>query len=434
MDDEDFRWKKIIIPAFGPSMLFGISKGAVLPVIALTAIDLNASHAVSGLIVALIGLGSLISNIPAALITARFGERRSLIGASIFSVLAVLLCVLARQPAVLALGVIMLGMATSVFYLARQSYMLDVVPLRLRARAFSTLGGTQRIGMFVGPFAAAGFMHFMGLPGAYWMAIIALIATGILSYTIPELTGLRPGNSKDATTASAASSTEHTNPKGTKITSKAATDTSTNVSTAQQKLSIWTVARQHYRVLLSVGSGMLLIGAMRASRQIAIPLWASHIGLSPTATAIIFGLTSAIDMLVFYPAGKIMDDYGRLWVALPCTLLLGASFIAIPMTTTLVSFVLVCMMMGLGNGIGSGIVMILGADAAPVHGRTQFLGLWRLISDIGNSTGPFFLSAITALVSLGAGIVAVGTFGLISAAIFWRNLPHTKPAQPKNSP
>ena len=393
MDDDDFRWRKIIIPAFGPSILFGIGKGAVLPVIALTAIDLNASHAVSGLIVALIGLGSLISNIPAAVITARFGERRSLIGASIFSVLALLLCVLARHPAALALGVTLLGMATSVFYLARQSYMIDAVPLRLRARAFSTLGGTQRIGMFVGPFAAAGFMHFMGLPGAYWMAIIALIATGVLSYTIPELQASRG---------------------------------KTSSAEAPDKVRMWSVARLHYRVLLSLGAGVLLIGAMRASRQIAIPLWASHIGLSPTTTAIIFGLTSAIDMLVFYPAGKIMDEYGRLWVALPCTLLLGASFAAIPLTTTLIPFVLVCMLMGLGNGIGSGIVMTLGADASPEHGRTQFLGLWRLIADVGTSTGPFFLSAMTALISLGTGIVAVGTFGAIAAAIFWRTLPHSK--------
>lgn len=419
MDDDDFRWKKIIIPAFGPSVLFGIGKGAVLPVIALTALDLDASHAVSGLIVALIGLGSLVSNIPAALITARFGERRSLIGASIFSVLALLLCVLARQPTTLALGVTLLGMATSVFYLARQSYMIDAVPLRLRARAFSTLGGTQRIGMFVGPFAAAGFMHFMGLPGAYWMAIIALIATGILAYTIPELQGSKgqtsltqePGNTKKDSS--------------TDVTSEAGASQQATPHAYPKKVRMWSVARLHYRVLLSLGAGVLLIGAMRASRQIAIPLWASHIGLSPTATAVIFGLTSAIDMLVFYPAGKIMDEYGRLWVALPCTLLLGASFAAIPLTTTLVPFVLVCMLMGLGNGIGSGIVMTLGADASPIHGRTQFLGLWRLIADVGTSTGPFFLSGMTALISLGTGIVAIGTFGAIAAAIFWRTLPHS---------
>lgn len=426
MKEADFSWKKILIPAFGPSLLFGIAKGAVLPVIALTAIDLNASNAVSGLIVALVGLGSLISNIPAALITARFGERRSLIGASIFSVLSIILCLLARQPAVLAAGVFLLGMATSVFYLARQSYMIDAVPMHLRARAFSTLGGTQRIGMLIGPFAGAGFMHFMGLPGAYWMAVIALCATGILSFTLAELrvpAGSRTSSaveqqkpdSENTRDASVATATQQ----------QAGMPTGKDSTTAPfRKPKMWTVAQTHYRVLLSLGAGVLMIGAMRASRQIAIPLWAAHIGLSPTVTAVIFGVMSSIDVLVFYPAGKIMDEYGRVWVAVPCTLLLGASLIAIPLTPSLLPFVLVCMLMGLGNGIGSGIVMTLGADTAPEYGRTQFLGLWRLIADVGTSSGPFFLSAITALISLGAGIAAVGTLGFMAAALFWRKLPH----------
>jgi len=192
---------------------------------------------------------------------------------------------------------------------------------------------------------------------------------------------------------------------------------------------MWDVARRHYRVLLSLGSGVLLIGAMRASRQIAIPLWAQHIGLSPTAIAMVFGLVSALDALVFYPAGKIMDDYGRVWVALPCALMLGVSFAAIPFTHSVVPFVLACTWMGLGNGIGSGIVMTLGADASPPIGRTQFLGLWRLIGDVGTSAGPFFLSGMTALISLGAGILSVGVFGLAAGIIFWRGLPHIRPAR-----
>jgi MFS family permease len=161
---------------------------------------------------------------------------------------------------------------------------------------------------------------------------------------------------------------------------------------------------------------------MRAARQIVIPLWADHIGLSPAASSVIFGVSSAVDMLVFYPAGKIMDQWGRLWVALPCTIIMGISLALMPLTTAAASFVLVAMLMGLGNGFGSGINMTLGADASPDHGRTEFLGLWRLISDVGTSAGPFVLSGVTALVSLGAGIGVTGAFGFISAAIFWRSL------------
>lgn len=389
MTETSFRWSQIIIPAFGPSLLFGIANGAILPVIALSAIALGASHAMSGVIAALIGFGSLVCNIPAAMITARFGERRSLIGASAVSVLALSLCILAKHPALLALGVLLMGMATSVFYLARQTFLMEVAPVHMRARAFSTLGGTQRIGMFIGPFGAAGLMHFIGLDGAYLVAIAALVTAGALAFALPELQPRADSGAADAPRPRMAA-----------------------------------IAVEHKRVFMTLGLGCLLIGAMRASRQVAIPLWADAIGLSPTATAIIFGCVSSIDMLVFYPAGKIMDHFGRLWVALPCSLMLAASLLALPLTGTMGPFVAVCLLMGLGNGIGSGIVMTLGADAAPANARTEFLGIWRLIADMGTSAGPFVLAGLTALISLAAGIAATGAFGLVSAYIFWRAMPH----------
>ena len=42
---------------------------------------------------------------------------------------------------------------------------------------------------------------------------------------------------------------------------------------------------------------------------------------------------------------------------------------------------------GFGNGIGSGMIMTLGADYSPIAGRAHFLGLWRLIVDIGSTGG-----------------------------------------------
>ena len=128
-----FRLRDIAVPAFGPSLLYGVSNGAILPVIALSARELGASMAASGLIVALVGIGSLVSNIPAALFTARHGERRSMVAAALFSALAMLLCIFASSIWMLGAGVFMVGVASSVFLLARQGYMIDAVPVGMRA-------------------------------------------------------------------------------------------------------------------------------------------------------------------------------------------------------------------------------------------------------------------------------------------------------------
>lgn len=397
MADSSFSLKSIAVPAYGPSLLFGFANGAILPVIALSARDLGATPALAGLIIALIGLGSLLANIPAALITARIGERSALLGASAITIAALLLCVFANHTWLLALAALLIGVSTSVFFLARQSYMIEAVPFYMRARALSILGGVNRIGMFAGPFVGAGAMHFMGLAGAYWVGIVALVASTILTYLMPDL----------------------------QVAPKAQ-----DIPVARPRMM--QIAHEHAGVFASLGLAVLLISAMRAARQIVIPLWADHIGLSPTATAVIFGISSIGDMLMFYPAGKIMDEWGRLWVALPCTLIMGLSFAAMPFSSSIVAFVAVAVLMGVGNGFGSGINMTLGADASPDHGRTEFLGLWRLISDVGTSAGPFVLSGMTALVSLGAGIALTGGFGFISAAIFWRFLPHARGRKIRN--
>jgi hypothetical protein len=69
--------------------------------------------------------------------------------------------------------------------------------------------------------------------------------------------------------------------------------------------------------------------------------------------------------------------------------------------------------------------MTLGADYSPVAGRAHFLGLWRLMSDIGSTGGPALLSAVTALVSLAAGIGCTALLGFAAAAVLWHWIPRT---------
>jgi MFS family permease len=81
------------------------------------------------------------------------------------------------------------------------------------------------------------------------------------------------------------------------------------------------------------------------------------------------------------------------------------------------------MIMGFGNGIGSGIVMTLGADISPSMGRPTFLGMWRELADAGQGIGPLVLSAVTAAAGLGSGIIVSGVVGFAAAAALWVWIP-----------
>ena len=396
MTDDSFSLRKIAVPAFGPSFLFGLGEGAILPVIALTVRQLGGSVALAALMVTLIGIGSLVTNIPASLITTRYGERWAIVGAAVWGALGMALCVLASNLWAFGIGVFMVGMSSAVFGLARQSYLTETVPFRYRARALSTLGGVMRIGLFLGPFVAAGLIHVMGIGGAYWAGVGALVVSALVALRMPDLP--------------------------TRLADEATTD----LAAVRAPATLRSVGVGHASIFLTVGIGALLVAAVRASRQAVIPLWAEGIGLDAATTSLIYGLAGGIDMLVFYPAGKVMDRRGRAWVAVPSMLIMGVAMTLTPFTHSAVTLLLASLLIGFGNGIGSGMIMTLGADYSPVAGRAHFLGLWRLMSDIGSTGGPALLSAVTAMLSLAAGIWCTGGLGFAAAAVLWYWIPRNE--------
>ncbi|MET4093946.1 MFS transporter [Arthrobacter sp. UYCu712] len=391
-----FSLRSIAVPAFGPALLFSVGEGAILPVVALSARDLGASVAVAALVVTLIGLGSWFFNLPASLITLKFGERWAIVGAAAASAVALAgAAVSTMVPGglwLLAAAMLVIGMAASVFSLARQKYLTEAVPVILRARALSTLGGVNRIGIFIGPFIGAAVMQFAGISGAYWVGVVAMAAAAALSVAIPDLVAA------------------HAPADGGPV----------------EQATMRSVARSHSGVFLSVGMGVLLLSALRASRQVVIPLWADHLGMDATHASLIYGLSGAIDMLVFYPAGKLMDRKGRQWVAVPSTLIMGTAMLLIPLSAGFGGLLLAALLIGFGNGISSGLNMTLGADFSPDNGRGQFLGIWRFMADAGATGGPVLLSGVTAVASLGAGVAATGALGFAAAVVFAVTIPRLK--------
>jgi MFS family permease len=394
----EFSMRRIAVSAFGPSLLFGLGEGAILPVIPLSARDLGASVPMAALIVTLIGIGSLVSNIPASLITMHRGERWAIVAAAVWCAIAMALCAWTRHLGMFAVGSFMVGMSQAVFSLARQSYLTEAVPVEYRARALSTLGGMMRIGMFIGPFIAAAAIHKFGLTGAYGVGIGSLMVAGIVAARMPDLEDSAPHVDVSPTAPSTVAPT------------------------------VLSTLRDHRHIFVTLGIGVMLVSAVRATRQAVIPLWADQLLLEPSVAALIYGFSGGVDMLVFYPAGKVMDQKGRRWVAVPSMIIMGVALLLTPFTHGATTLLIAASVIGFGNGIGSGMVMTLGADHSPRQGRAHFLGVWRLMSDIGSSCGPALLSFLAATMSLGAGIGATGVIAFAAAAqlAYWIPRAHER--------
>ena len=77
--EEEFTLRRIAVPAFGPSAIWSVGAGAVLPVIALSARGLGAPVGLAALFVGIATLSEFAAAVPAGVLVERIGERRALV-------------------------------------------------------------------------------------------------------------------------------------------------------------------------------------------------------------------------------------------------------------------------------------------------------------------------------------------------------------------
>ena len=383
--------RQLALAAYAPMLLWSVALAGTLPVLPLIAMRLGASAGQAALIVSLQGVAAMAVGIPAGMATERIGERRAMTGAGVLSACAMLLVLTTGSLQVLTLGVVLMGCSTSVFMLARQSYLTSAFPRRQLARAMSTLGGMARIGFFAGPLIGAVAIWQAGVRGPVAVSLALLLVLTVTTLWLPRL----PGEA---------------------------------ASRATRPPPMRGVIAEHWRTLATLGVGVVLCAAARGSRTVIMPLWGAHIGVNESVISLIVGLAGLLETLTFYPAGALMDRVSRRANAIPSMAILGAGIALVPLSSSAVTLALAAVVIGFGNGLGSGLVMTLSGDVAPEVGRTSFLALMRTLADGGNASGPLVISAVTAGAGLATAIVVAACFGFGASAAFARWVPRGRPA------
>jgi MFS family permease len=383
----------MVLPIFVPSILFVSGEAALLPILPATAEKLGADLPTAGLIAGMVMLGTLMFDIPAATVVHRLGERRAMITGAVVAAAAISVAALATSLWMLALAMLVAGMTASIFGLARHGYMAEMVPISHRARALSTLGGTFRGGAFLGPLAGAWIAAVFGAQEVFWLgAAFCLVSAIFLAVaTKPDAPNQEPALSIRA---------------------------------------ILAVAKEERLSLATLGVGAALLNSIRTARGLGLPLWALAIGLSPAHASLYIAIAGGLDFALFYTSGQVMDKFGRRWVAVPTLLGLTVTFALLPFSFDDATFLTVALLMSLANALGSGIVMVLGADLAPPAKRNEYLASFRLLNDMGNAAAPQLISLLTVLVSLSFAFFSMSGLSLIGALIMMRYLPKSGPAVP----
>lgn len=394
---------------YAPTVLFSLGEGAVIPLIPVIAVKLGADVSMAALVAAALVVGQLCGNIPAGTLVAKIGERFTMVLAGIASIAAGVGMLLAQSLLLFTAAVFLLGFCAAAFGLARHAFMTTRVPPRFRARALSLLGGSFRFGVFIGPFLSAGLIQLTRTEmSSIWVLLVCAGAIVPLVLFGPDPEKSNPVLLK---------------PTGAAIAEDSGEVVTGSIPTLDQR-GVFRTILAYRAVLLRLGTSAACLSAVRSARQVILPLWGVSLGLDASTIAVIVGVNGAIDFALFYASGQVMDRFGRVWAVMPAMLFMGLGFIALSLTHELdqaaMWFALIAAVLGVGNGLSSGILLTFGADLAPEREPATFLGAWRTLTDAGGATAPVLVAAITAAVSLPLATGVMGGVALLGAAGFLR--------------
>lgn len=375
-------YRSLLWSVYLPSFFMSICQGSVLLVLPLFALHLGAGAAVAAAVFSLRGLGNMCMDVPAGYAAARLGDKYTmLIGVGVMAA-GGLLASRATSPVELAAAALLFGAAMSTWLLARLTHISEAVPVAHRGKAISTMAGLQRLGNLVGPVISG---YIAAAWGYGWVFLtIAAIAAFSLVVVIFAVGENKRGHHEE--------------------------------SPGMLRL-VPHITGRYRHIFLTAGVAVLLLTVLRAGRQLLIPLWGHHLALGPADIGLIVGVAAGVDMCMFPVAGYLMDNRGRRVVAVACLGILSLGLSLVPLTAGFVTLTLAAMTSGLGNGLGSGINMTLGADFAPARERAEFLGVWRLMGDCGSFAGPILMGYVANAFVLASAFLVTAALGVVGAVI-----------------
>ena len=386
----DFKLRKIIIAVYIPAFLTSFCMGMLAPTIPAKVGLIGGTAFIIGLAVGAQGLGEAFFSIPTGLLINKFGNKKiMLIGMAGLSI-SRSRSGLFQNNLALYFALFSLGVFYGFFSLSRHSFMTQIVPSEYRGKAFSRFGGINRIGWFFGPVIGGFTAGSIGIDIPFYIISVVALFTTILIFF----------------------STEPTNEK---LIQSNETKPPTFKETILDNKKSFTIG----------GSGHFIMQFLRQCRHVLIPIWAFSIGLGVEELGLIQSISAAIDMTLFYPVGLIMDKYGRKWTSVPSIILLSLGFIFMTYVDSFNGLMLVGLLLGFANGLGSGAMLTLGSDLSPKNQPGSFLGIWRLFGWSGNSAGGPISGAIAQTVGNTASALSISMIGGIGVIIFSFLLPET---------
>ncbi|MBQ0830841.1 MDR family MFS transporter [Streptomyces tagetis] len=350
----------------------------------------SASYA--GLVVALHGLGGVVSSLGAGVMTDRLGRRPTLLVAQSSTALSVALLGFVQDPVAIASVAFLVGMASNASRPAVQAMMADIVRPEDRIRAFSLNYWAINLGFAVSSMAAGFIAEVSYLAGFLLEAGMTLACAILVFVKLPES---RPAREEGPSSAA-----------------------------SQAPVSLGTVLRDG-RYMSVVGLSFL-IAVIFQQGSIGLPVAMGAAGFTPADYGMAIAVNGLLIVVLQIPVTRFIEHRDPRRLLVVSALLAGYGFGLTAFAGSVGVFALTVCVWTLAEIVNAPTQTGLVVRLSPVHGRGRYQGMYTLSWAVASLVAPLMSGFV--IDRYGAewlwGLCAlVGTVAAAGYALLMRRLP-----------
>ena len=374
-------------------------QGMVAPILPLYADALGVSTATIGLVISAFGLARLMTNMPTAILSQRFGRRLPLVGGPLVAGIGNALAGTADSLELLLVYRFISGVGSAAFITGAVIFIGDISTPENRGRMMSIYQGSFALGISLGPALGGLIAEVFGLRAPFFVVGVLSLFSGLWAYfKVPES---RPKAEDDHSSDVAPQPGE------------------SNVSTEATRI------RSKYSFLLSksfifIALVFFVTFFSRGGAQFTLlPLKGAHdLGLSPGQLGAVFTIPPVIGFLLLPFAGSISDRYGRKKTIVPGLLIVAVALLMLGTSSLFIFFVIGMALYGFGNGIEGPTPVAYVADISPRAHQGIAQGAARSIGDLAILIAPPAMGLAADLFGTTATLVANGAIVGLLGVVF----------------
>ncbi|MEY2227531.1 MULTISPECIES: MDR family MFS transporter [Streptomyces] len=350
-------------------------------------LDRGYSASFAGLVVALHGLGGVISSLVAGVMTDRLGRRPTLLAAQASTAFSVALLGFMEHPAAIAAVALLVGMTSNASRPAVAAMMADIVRPEDRVRAFALNYWAINLGFAVSATAAGLIAEYSYLAGFLGEAALTLACAVLVFVKLPE-----------------------SRPEGA--------PTGAGKGTGEEPaIGLGTVLRDGR--FMSVVGLSFLISLIFTQGSVGLPVAMGAAGFSPGDYGLVVAVNGLLIVLLQIPVTAFIEHRDPQKLLVISALLAGYGFALTAFAGPVWAYALTVCVWTLAEIVNSPTQMGLVVRLSPVHGRGRYQGVYNLSWAVAALVAPLMAGFV--IDRYGADLLwaATGVLGTVAAAGYW---------------